>query len=504
MAMKIDLYQRRVAQPTSQSGSFAGVSDFSSGAGLMALADSSERINAVMEKVKNAERSADVSNEIAALKIDTDEYYAQRSIQPDSYDSLEADVRKDFEERRKSVLDRLGDNKTRTAFQMQSNSLYVTAVTKARSESRKQFIDNTKAKMSGAIRAHAKNAIEASNVFEVDASLRRIKQTINDAVDNFILDADGAETLKDKTLSSIYENRARRRMLVDPDEVAEQINDRDIYPYINEKTRTTLMASAQKAAVAKERRDEVEQNRIDREEEQKLKIEREQEAVSFFVRLNSRNLDYGSFMADIEKSATQRKLSDGDYRRLYGAVVEMQKGGGKTDPATYNEIAVRVHMGMIESPGDVWEMAGKGLDLKDIKELSSVVLEGKPIFKSRDYKESAEHLRRMMGESPGMLSMLSGKNDSVRVGRAIRELYFRVKGGEKPWDVVDEMIPRYMKKPTEGMPKPRYNTTKAALDAFVAGSIDKTAYDREVSIIKALEDKAARRAERENTNKGDK
>lgn len=301
-------------------------------------------------------------------------------------------------------------------------------------------------------------------------------QTVDGLVEQGVYTAEKGEKLKRSFSRGIVEDRLQDLMIEQPHVVVNML-DEGAFPRLDSDTRQSLHARAVTAARQKDAREEAEREEAERKREELRKAN--QDAV--FMELYSRSSEGALERETVESMRQLRLLRPSQYTQL---VRVLDDPDSADDPQIVRNLELSIMRGEVVDPSEVLNYVGEGVSTATAKDLIDLIGEGSAFVQSRDYKQAVDYLDRQLGVSPGIqISGLSG-DEQQRVARARRELYERVNAGEKPWAIVDEMLPRYQRNPS-GLPKPRFPGAQAAIDAFSRGSISATVLEQQIELMRA-------------------
>lgn len=318
-------------------------------------------------------------------------------------------------------------------------------------------------------------AAATSSPHEAMSAIDLYGQTVDALVAQGIYAPSKGQELKESFGDAVMTQRLKEQLITDPHGVVELLQDPEAAPYLTGESRRSILDAAVTAARQKDAREEADREQAEREAEESLG--RIQDRT--FMALYAGTLDGSTDMADIDRNRQLGLLKPSQYTQL---VKVMQSPDAQDDPEVVEYFTRGIMSGEITNPTQIINSVGHGLSPNTASQLVNDLEQGAAVVQSRNFKEARNYLDRQLGVTPGItIGALTG-DEQQTVARARRELYERALGGEDPWTVADEMLPRYVSR-ERGFPEPMYPDEEALMEAFEAGEINETVLDQQLRLL---------------------
>jgi hypothetical protein len=442
----------------------------------------------IYEKAQAAERTANAANAVNQYRLEMEQYVSDRSQNAGDYAAFEKDTTEKHKEIFDKIIDDLDDEVTKSSVSTKLGQLGTDYQLKSRLTARKQQIGFAQASTTSALNSMSRLAVEADNDISLNRQLEEIKSLLDVQTNAGIYTPDKAAKLFDDTRNDVYASRISRDMAEDPEQTYHDLLDATYYPDLPEDKRAILTERARKRMETKAKADERARKKSHSEEDRLLRIRQDKTAGEGYSMLQNGELDD----VWLEKMRETRSLTATSYEKLKDALNKAEKAGGVTDPDKYFATVNQAYGGAL-TLDMLYSMVGEGLTYDDVKEIQTIVQEGSPIFKSKDYQEARSYVRESMGITGfGFMK----KDDGPKVASASRELYERVKNGANPMEAADDIVARYNKR-AQGLPSRRAYpdlTREQLRNMMRANMISMQEYNTEVELITQDEKRAARQA----------
>jgi len=443
---------------------------------------------AISDKALQAERVAKSVSSVNEYRLEMDQFVQERGQRAGDYASFETDFSDKQKELFDKTIDSIDDETVKASVSTKLGQLGTDYQLKVRHSARKQQIGFAQISTTKALSTLSRAAVESGTDYDLDTSLNEMRSLIEVQTNAGIYTPETANRLLADTRNDVYTSRIKRDMAADPEQTYHDLLDEDYYPELPEDKRATLTETARKRMETKAKADARKLKKTHTEEDRLLKIRQDKTSGFGYSLLQENELDEEW----LETMRENRSLKASDYTKLKDSLNNALKKGGVTDPSVYYAAMNQVYGGAV-TIDMLYRQVGEGLTYDDVKELQTILQEGKPIFKTKEYQEARSFVRESMGITGfGFMK----ESDGPKVASASRELYERVKNGSNPMTAADDIIGRYNKR-QQGLPSTRAYPDIPKVDLLKmlrGGMITTQQYNTEVGLIEKEAKRAAYKA----------